>query len=48
MIDTYRNLKKIATIDGKYYISKDIQSINETKDNIELYMYGVAYKGLDY
>jgi len=36
MIDTYRSLKKIATIDGKYYISKDIESINETKDNIEL------------
>ncbi len=36
MIDNYRNLKKIATIDGKFYISKDIQSIHETTDNIEL------------
>ena len=36
MIDTYRNLKKIAIIDGKFYNSKEIESINETKDNIEL------------
>ena len=36
MIDNYRNLKKIATIDGKYYISKDIMAITESIDNIEL------------
>ena len=36
MIDTYRNIKKIAIIDGKYYSSKDIMAINETTDNIEL------------
>ena len=36
MIDNYRNLKKIAIIDGKYYQSKDIMAVNETDDNIEL------------
>ena len=36
MIDNYRNLKKIAIIDGKYYQSKDIMQVKETTDNIEL------------
>lgn len=36
MIDTYRNIKKIAVIDGKYYLSKDILELKEKPDNIEI------------
>lgn len=36
MIETYRNIKKIAVIDGKYYLSKDILGLVENKDNIEI------------
>ena len=37
MIESYRNLKKIAILDGKYYTSKDIENVAENKDNITIY-----------
>jgi len=36
MIDKYQKLKKIAVMDGKYYMSKDILNIKETNESIEL------------
>ena len=36
MIDQYRNLKRIAITDGKYYLNKDILQIQENNDTIEL------------
>lgn len=36
MIDTYRKLKRIALIDGKYYLFADIDNITETDKTIEI------------
>jgi len=36
MIDKYRNIKKIAVIDGKYYLSKDILELTETNNTVEV------------
>lgn len=36
MIDIYKEIKKIAVIDGKYYLSKDILELNESTDTIEI------------
>lgn len=36
MIDNYRDLKQISIIDGKFYNSRDIEAIKETKESIEL------------
>jgi len=37
MIQSYRNLKKIAILDGKFYTSKDIENIEESNENITIH-----------
>jgi len=36
MIDTYRKLKRIALIDGRYYLFGDINNITENEQTIEI------------
>lgn len=36
MIDKYKNLKRIALKDGKYYLSPNIKELKEFDDFIEL------------
>lgn len=36
MIDNYKNLKQISLMDGKFYTSRDLTSVKETDDTIEI------------